>query len=284
VVTHNEYDYEAKRRREGVAGQRRAQVVRAPSTDVRTAPLRRGRVRLTMCRGHGAPTSARRRLAVRFSDGDPIAVDDGKNMIRGRLRDAAVVERKVVRAVERTFAEASAIARRPARFSVRRERGNPPVRRIDHQRRLPERARAGVVPEAAGAIRFAIAALRVGGQPLAELLVSEVSPRAEVSRSFARSYINWCDHPGDKTSRYLFSIGSDPRDPRSWTTGTVYVLPRETFEPTPGSRELTSSVPVRPRAGLTVEPEDFPFRTQTRGHRRGESVRSVSIRNVLRLR
>ena len=107
---------------------------------------------------------------------------------------------------------------------------------------------------------------------------------AVVSRSFASSYINWCDHPGNKTSRYLFSIGSDPRDPRSWTTGTVYVLPRETFEPTPGSRELTSSVPVRPRAGLTVEPEDFPFRAQTRGHRRGESVRSVSIRNVLRLR
>jgi hypothetical protein len=40
---------------------------------------------------------------------------------------------------------------------------------------------------------------------------------------------------------------------------------------------------VRPRARLTVEPDDFPFKNQTRGHRRGESVRSVVVRNALRL-
>lgn len=105
---------------------------------------------------------------------------------------------------------------------------------------------------------------------------------AVVNRPVAQSYINWCEHvPG--ASRYLFSIGSDPRDPRSWTDGTVYVLDAATFEPTPGSRELVSEVPVRPRARLRITPEDFPFKDRTRGHRRGESVRSVSVRNLLRL-
>lgn len=106
---------------------------------------------------------------------------------------------------------------------------------------------------------------------------------AVVNRPVAQSYINWCEHVRG-ASRYLFSIGSDPRDDRSWTTGAIYVLPRDTFEPTPGmSRELTSLVPVRPRGRLTVEPEDFPFKRQTRGHRRGESVRRVVMRNALRL-
>jgi hypothetical protein len=97
-----------------------------------------------------------------------------------------------------------------------------------------------------------------------------------------QSLINWCEHvPG--ASRYLFSIGADPRDPASWTPGTVYVLPHETFSPTPGSRELISLVPVRSRARLTVEPHDFPFKGATRRHRLGESVRSVALRNALRL-
>lgn len=105
---------------------------------------------------------------------------------------------------------------------------------------------------------------------------------AVVNRPFARSYINWCEHvPG--ASRYLFSIGSDPRDPRSWCDGTIYVLPAATFSPTPASRELVSPVPVRARARLRVTPDDFPFRRQTRGHRRGDTPRSVSIRNLMRL-
>jgi hypothetical protein len=107
---------------------------------------------------------------------------------------------------------------------------------------------------------------------------------AVVNRPVAKSYINWCEHPGNGTSRYLFSIGSDPRTESSWTTGTIYALPRVTFEPTPASRELVSRVPVRPRARLTVEPEDFPFKEKTRGHSRGDSVRKVSLKHALRLR
>jgi hypothetical protein len=105
---------------------------------------------------------------------------------------------------------------------------------------------------------------------------------AVVNRPVARSYINWCEHvPG--ASRYLFSIGSDPADDRSWCDGTVYVLAGDTFAPTPASRELVSAVPVRPRALVRISPDDFPFRRQTRGHHRGDTPRSVSIRNLLRL-
>jgi hypothetical protein len=104
---------------------------------------------------------------------------------------------------------------------------------------------------------------------------------AVVNRPVAKSYINWCEHV-DGASRYLFSIGSNPRDERSWTTGTIYLLPRDTFRATPSSRELVSEQPVPPRARLTVEPDDFPLRSRTRGHRRGDSVRKVSILHALR--
>ena len=106
---------------------------------------------------------------------------------------------------------------------------------------------------------------------------------AVVNRPVARSYINWCEHVPGK-SRYLFSIGSDPRDDRSWTDGTIYVLPREPFEPTPGSRELVSRVPVRPRARLRVSPGDFPFRAQTLRHKPGERPTHVALRHALRIR
>jgi len=106
---------------------------------------------------------------------------------------------------------------------------------------------------------------------------------AVVNRPVAQSYINWCEHPGDGTSRYLFSIGSDPKAAESWATGTVYILPRETFVPTPDSRELTSTVPVRPRARLTVEPDDFPFRSKTLRHGKGATPNRVALRHALRL-
>jgi hypothetical protein len=110
---------------------------------------------------------------------------------------------------------------------------------------------------------------------------------AVVNRPVAQSYINWCEHVTSRRlgshSRYLFSIGSDPRDPQSWTNGTIYLLPSATFRATPESRELVSEQPVRPRARLPVTPGDFPFLARTRGHRRGASVRSVVWRNVLRM-
>ena len=94
-------------------------------------------------------------------------------------------------------------------------------------------------------------------------------------------YINWCVHVRGE-SRYLFSIGRDPRADEAWTQGMVYILPAATFTPTAGSRELTSLVPVEPRARLVVEPEDFPFRSRTMRHDRRATPSSVWRRCALR--
>jgi hypothetical protein len=94
-----------------------------------------------------------------------------------------------------------------------------------------------------------------------------------------RGLINWCEHTG-AGARYLFALEGEP----SWVDGMVYALPRETFEATPGSRELVSLVAVRPRLRVPVTPGDFPLRDRTIGFRRGESVRRVALRHALRLR
>lgn len=94
-------------------------------------------------------------------------------------------------------------------------------------------------------------------------------------------YINWCVHVRDE-SRYLFSIGRDPKSPEAWTEGTIYVLPGDTFQPTPESRELVSLVPLRPRARLLVEPDDFPFRGRTMEHGKSSTPSTVTRRSALR--
>jgi hypothetical protein len=93
-------------------------------------------------------------------------------------------------------------------------------------------------------------------------------------------YINWCVHVGAE-SRYIFSIGRDAGADDAWTDGTIYVLPGDTFTRTRDSRELTSLVPVRPRARLRVEPHDFPFRSRTLEHGRGDTPQTVVYRNAL---
>jgi hypothetical protein len=107
---------------------------------------------------------------------------------------------------------------------------------------------------------------------------------ATVNRAtLQHGYINWAVHVRNE-ARYLFSIGADPRDERSWTTGAVYVLPPATFRRTRDTRELVSDEPVRPRAWLRVEPHDFPFRDATIGHRAGETPTRVTLRHARRLR
>lgn len=96
-------------------------------------------------------------------------------------------------------------------------------------------------------------------------------------------YINWALHVRN-TSRYVFSIGADPADASSWTTGAVYLLPAASFVRTGATRELISRDPPPPRAWLRVEPGDFPFRAQTIEHRAGATPMRVVARHALRLR
>ncbi len=67
---------------------------------------------------------------------------------------------------------------------------------------------------------------------------------------------------------YYFSINADALARSPFRRGTIYILPRQTFErqalqPFQGrqveSAQWASPVPVRPIARLPVEPDDFPF-------------------------
>ncbi len=76
---------------------------------------------------------------------------------------------------------------------------------------------------------------------------------------------------GEVESFYYFSINDDALPHEPWRAGTVYVLPKATFqgEPTkPGrkSAQWRSAVAVKPLAKISIAPEDFPFLDQIRGH------------------
>ncbi|WP_439600411.1 hypothetical protein [Devosia sp.] len=74
---------------------------------------------------------------------------------------------------------------------------------------------------------------------------------------------------------YFFSISRPALDARAFRPGTLYFLPRDSFEQMPpleiaGQRahvpQWASLVAVTPLARITVAPEDFPFLADMRGH------------------
>jgi hypothetical protein len=74
---------------------------------------------------------------------------------------------------------------------------------------------------------------------------------------------------------YFFSINADALPHNPWRQGTIYLLPRDTFEHEARQQfqgmtieiaQWASLVPVTPLAKLTVDPQDFPFLSQIRGH------------------
>jgi hypothetical protein len=82
---------------------------------------------------------------------------------------------------------------------------------------------------------------------------------------------------------YFFSINEDAIPHRPWRRGTVYLLPRATFEhQAPGDyqgkmleiAQWASLVAVKPLAKLAVGPEDFPFLSQIYPH----DPKTVSVR------
>jgi len=103
---------------------------------------------------------------------------------------------------------------------------------------------------------------------------------AIVDRGRVTSITNACIRLEEDTGAvrgplYVFSVSQSALASQPWRTGTVYLLPRETFTTQPpmafGSSkvhfaQLASFVAVQPLAKLTVAPEDFPFLLQIRGH------------------
>jgi hypothetical protein len=103
---------------------------------------------------------------------------------------------------------------------------------------------------------------------------------AIVDRSRVQSITNGCIRlvdPAGKVSDplYIFSVSREALPQKPWRSGSVYLLPRETFveqAPMPFGEyqvriaQLASLEPVTPLARLDVTPQDFPFLDQIRGH------------------
>ena len=94
--------------------------------------------------------------------------------------------------------------------------------------------------------------------------------------SVTNACIRLADAAGNVSQpRYVFSISRSALPLRPWRSGTVYVLPGETFELQAPLRfgefevhipQLASPVAVRPLARVAVDPADFPFLSDIRGH------------------
>jgi hypothetical protein len=70
---------------------------------------------------------------------------------------------------------------------------------------------------------------------------------------------------------YHFSINAAAVAHAPWTDGTIYVVPRDSFQrghdlADQPLEEWTSSEPAEPLARLPVSPQDFPFLDQIEGH------------------
>ncbi len=92
---------------------------------------------------------------------------------------------------------------------------------------------------------------------------------------YIRSLNNTCirarNSHGKIESLYFFSVNDDALPHQPWRSGTLYILPRNTFEPQTndpnyGTAQWRSLRPVKPLAKITIEPADFPFLEQIRGH------------------
>lgn len=103
---------------------------------------------------------------------------------------------------------------------------------------------------------------------------------AIVDRDRVESITNACVRLIDETGLvhgpfYVFSVSKSALPTQPWRSGTVYLLPKQTFttqSPLPFGpyqahiAQLASFEPIQPLAKITVTPNDFPFLSQIRGH------------------
>lgn len=86
---------------------------------------------------------------------------------------------------------------------------------------------------------------------------------------------------------YNFSVHHEYLGKDIWRTGTLYLLPPETFSPIPfypggpPSNEWASTVELRPIARLDIRPEDFPFLDRVGGHDDSEIIASEKLGDVI---
>jgi hypothetical protein len=86
---------------------------------------------------------------------------------------------------------------------------------------------------------------------------------------------------------YNFSVHHEYLGGDIWRTGTLYLLPPETFEAIPfypggpPSNEWASTIELRPIARLEIRPEDFPFLDRVGGHDDSELIASDQMGEIV---
>jgi hypothetical protein len=114
-----------------------------------------------------------------------------------------------------------------------------------------------------------------------------VLDRSGLRGSIRNGVMRWTDREGRALDLYHFSVDRSHVGGEIWRPGTLYLLPRERFRPSPffpggpDGSEWASPVEVWPLKRLAVEPEDFPFRNDVGGHDDSELIRTEELAEVV---
>ena len=98
-----------------------------------------------------------------------------------------------------------------------------------------------------------------------------VVDRSKLRGSIRNGVMYMHNQAGERLAVYNFSINQEQLIEKPWREGTLYFLPRDTFErqwltDESPSNEWASREPVKPLGKLHLNPEDFPFLDQIGGH------------------
>jgi hypothetical protein len=114
-----------------------------------------------------------------------------------------------------------------------------------------------------------------------------VIDRSRLRGSIRNGVMRWTDREGRALDLYFFSVDHAHVGGDIWRSGTLYLLPRESFRPTqfypdgPDSHEWASPESMRPLKRLAVDPADFPFRDDVGGHDDSELIRVEDVAEVV---
>jgi hypothetical protein len=102
--------------------------------------------------------------------------------------------------------------------------------------------------------------------------------RANLRGSIRNGVMYFHNRQGDRIAVYNFSVNQEQLAGKPWREGSLYLLPRTTFErlkmtEKAYANEWASRDAVKPLARLIVQPEDFPFLDRIDGHDDGELLR-----------
>ncbi len=111
--------------------------------------------------------------------------------------------------------------------------------------------------------------------------------RANLHGSIRNGVMYFHNRQGDRIAVYNFSVNQEQLAGKPWREGSLYFLPRTTFERLKMTEEAyanewASREAVTPLARLIVQPEDFPFLDRIAGHDDSELLRLGALSKQIR--